>query len=182
VNQSASVFTKLEINTPLRIAHFMAQISHESGGGTISVENLNYTTAARLMAVWPTRFRTAASAKPYVRNPIGLACKVYNGRMGNRAGSEDGWLYRGRGFLQLTGRESYQKIGRTCGLDLEGDPDLALLPEYELLIAATEFVHSGCLKFADKDDLKSVTKRVNGGYIGLDSRAAWLKKWKKEMK
>lgn len=171
------VFVKHEINTSLRIAHFMGQISHESGGGTIIEESLNYTTAARIAAVWPSRF-TPESAQAYTRNARLLANKVYNGRMGNRIGTDDGYNFRGRGLLQITGRESYQTIGQLCGLDLVGNPSLAHAPENALEVAAAEFVHLGCLPFCDKDDLRGVTKRVNGGYIGLDSRRAWLTKWK----
>jgi putative chitinase len=98
--------------------------------------------------------------------------------MGNRAGSDDGWTYRGRGLLQITGRENYQKIGKRIGLDLEKNPGLALAPDKMLAIAADEFVHSNCLSPADEDDIRTVTKRINGGHIGIDDRRAWLAKWK----
>lgn len=172
--RAPAVFKKYDISTPLRVAHFMAQISHESNGGTIREENLNYTSAARIAAVWPSR----PEAKAFVRNGRGLANCVYNGRMGNRPGSDDGWNYRGRGLLQITGRENYQKIGKRVGLDLENNPGMALAPDKLLLIAADEFVHSNCLPACDQDDIRTVTKRVNGGYIGIDSRRTWLAKWK----
>lgn len=174
---SAQVFAKYKIDTPLRVSHFMAQVSHESNGGTITAESLNYTTATRVHAVWPSRF-TVESAQGYLHNARKLANKVYNGRMGNEVGSDDGYNYRGRGLLQLTGRESYKRIGKACGLPLEENPELAFAPANALNIAAAEFSSLGCLPFCDKNDIRGVTKRVNGGYIGLDSRKAWLAKWR----
>lgn len=175
--QSSIVFTRFNIDTPLRVAHFMAQISHESNGGTITEESLNYTTAARIAAVWPSRF-TPESAQAFVRKPRELANKVYNGRMGNRPNTDDGWNFRGRGLLQITGREAYQRIGGLVSLDLVNNPGLVNAPDKALLIAASEFVNLNCLPACDADDIRTVTKRVNGGYIGIDSRRAWLAKWK----
>jgi putative chitinase len=176
--RSAAVFEKHAITTPLRAAHFMAQISHESGGGTITEESLTYTHAERIAAVWPTRF-TAASAQPYVRNPSKLACAVYDGRMGNGAApSTDGYDYRGRGLLQITGRDSYREIGALCGLPLEDKPELAYAPTTTLEVAAAEFQKLGCLPFCDQDNVKAVTRRVNGGYTGLADRQDWLARWK----
>lgn len=175
--QVADVFAKSGISTPLRIAHFMAQISHESDGGRITEENMNYTTAARIAAVWPSRF-SVDSAAPYIRNAKALANKVYNGRMGNRQNTDDGYNYRGRGLLQITGRESYHRIGSLTALPLEDQPELAYQPDHALEVAAAEFVSLGCLPFCDKDNIVAVTKRVNGGVIGLDSRKAWYAKWK----
>jgi putative chitinase len=177
VNNSAAVFEKYHINTPLRVAHFMAQISHESDGGTITAENMNYTTAARIAAVWPSRF-TQETAQAYVRKPKELANKVYNGRMGNAPMSDDGFNFRGRGLLQITGKESYQNIGKLTGLDLIKNPDLANAPDTALTVAACEFEYLKCLPACDDDDIRLVTKRVNGGYIGIDSRRNWLTKWK----
>lgn len=177
VDNSAAVFEKYHLNTPLRVAHFMAQISHESDGGTITAENMNYTTAARIAAVWPSRF-TVASAGPFVKNPRALANKVYNGRMGNATGTDDGFNYRGRGLLQITGKESYRNIGALTGLDLISNPDLANNPQSALTVAACEFEYLKCLPACDDDNIRLVTKRVNGGYIGIDSRRNWLTKWK----
>lgn len=175
--QSASVFARTKINTPLRIAHFLAQVSHESNGGTVTRESLKYTHAARIEAVWPKRF-TVDSAAPFVNNERALADKVYNGRMGNAASGDDGFNFRGRGLLQITGRDSYREIGDLTGLPLERQPDLAFDPAHALEVAAAEFVHLGCLPYCDKDDVRIVSRRVNGGYIGLDSRKAWLTRWK----
>ena len=179
--RSAAVFAKHGLTSALRVAHFMAQISHESGGGTITQESLDYTHAERIAAVWPTRF-TAESAQACVRNPKALADKVYDGRMGNGpAPSDDGFNYRGRGLLQITGRDSYRQIGGLCGLPLEDKPELAYSPLYTLEVAATEFVELGCLPFCDADNLNAVTRRVNGGYTGLAERKAWLARWKAVM-
>ena len=98
-------------DNPMRLCHFMAQIGHECGGFTIKRESLNYTTTARLRAVWPSRFPDDASARPYVRNEEKLAEKVYGGRLGN-VKKGDGFRYRGRGFVQITGRESYREMGQ----------------------------------------------------------------------
>jgi putative chitinase len=162
----------------LRVTHFMAQALHETGGFSILTESLNYSTPERLMAVWPSRFPTKESAAPYVRNAQALANKVYGGRMGNVA-PNDGWKYIGRGMIQMTGRESYERFGVALGIDLTGNPDLAFDPRYSLAIAAYEWLHSGCNAHADADDVKAVTKAINGGYIGLDERRAWLAKTKK---
>jgi putative chitinase len=179
-SRSAIVFPKYGLTTPLRQAHFLAQISHEFGGGTIGRESLNYSTAARIAAVWPRRF-TPATAAPYVHNDRGLADKVYNDRMGNRPGSDDGFDYRGGGPLQLTGRDSYRAIGAIVGLPLEERPELVTAPNYMLEIAAAEFRKLGCLPFCDRDDVEGVTYHVNGGYTGLASRKAWLAHWKAEL-
>jgi putative chitinase len=179
-SHSQQVFTRYGVNTPLRVAHFMAQVSHESSGGTITSENMNYRTAQRIAAVWPTRF-TPATAQEFVGNPRKLASKVYNGRMGNRSGTEDGYTFRGRGLLQLTGRAAYADIGKRTGLDLVNNPDQAFAPATALEVAACEFAKLGCLPACDTDSLRAVTKRVNGGYIGLDSRRAWLTRWKQAL-
>lgn len=176
VATAPAVFAKHHIDTALRFHHFMAQISHESDGGTIKEENLSYSTAARIAQVWPTRF-TVAEAQAYVHNPQGLAVRVYNGRMGNRVGSSDGYDYRGRGLLQITGRDSYANMSRLIGVDLVANPQLAFDPRYAFEIAAAEFEYLGALPYCDKNDIISVTKRVNGGLTGLDSRRVWFARW-----
>jgi putative chitinase len=164
--------TEMNINTPLRMAHFLAQISHESDGGVITHESLYYTHAARIAAVWPSRF-TVESAQAYVMNEKKLASRVYNGRMGNIPGTDDGYNFRGRGLLQITGRDSYSRAGKALGYDLENDPDLAIAPGNALRIAAWEFKSLGCLPYCDDDNILMVTKRVNGGTNGLSSRREW---------
>lgn len=171
------VFARFGITSPLLTAHVMAQISHECGAGGEVVENLNYT-AERIVQVWPSRFRTLDSARPYARSPRGLANKVYNGRMGNAPGSDDGWTFRGRGAAQTTGREGYARLAKATGLDLVDRPDLVNDPRYFLLCGVADFVACGCLPFAEADDIVGVTRRLNGGTIGLAERRAWLARWK----
>lgn len=157
-----------------RLAHFLAQCLHETGGLTILMENLNYR-AERLRQVWPKRFPTLASALPFAHHPRALANKVYMGRLGNYA-PDDGWRYRGRGLLQLTGRDSYRRIGEALGLGLVDDPELVLAPAHGLRVAGETWWQAQCNIFADADNLEGVTRAINGGLIGLASRADWLAK------
>ena len=160
--------------TPLRAAHLIGQCAHESMGFTRLVESLYFTTPERLMAVWPRRFASPAVARVFTRNPERLANHVYGGRMGNtRPG--DGWRYRGRGYLQLTGRANYRRFGARIGIDLEASPERAAEPEIAWLIAASYLAtrsRSGktALEWADADNVEMVTRIVNGGLNGLDDR------------
>jgi len=172
-----AAFARYGITSPLLIAHVMAQISHECGAGHEVIENLSYS-ALRMTQVWPSRFPTVASAQPYARNPRALANKVYNGRMGNALGSDDGWNFRGRGASQTTGRQGYARLARATGLDVLNHPDLVNDPRHFLLCGVTDFVNCGCLPFAKADDLLNVTRRLNGGTVGLVAREQWLAKWK----
>lgn len=176
IETAPAVFAKYGINSPLLVAHVMAQISHECGAGHDVVENLNYT-AGRMMQVWPSRFPTMDSAAPYAGNPRALANKVYGGRMGN-VGPDDGWNYRGRGASQTTGREGYQRLAKATGLDVVNHPDLVNDPKRFLECGVSDFVNCGCLPFALADDVVGVTRRLNGGYTGLNERKVWLSKWK----
>lgn len=162
--------------SPLRLAHFLAQALQETGGLTVLEENLSYRSD-RILVVWPTRFATPADAAPYARNPRALANKVYGGRMGN-TGPDDGWIYRGRGPFQLTGLEDYVRHGKVLGVDLEAHPELALDPRYCLRLAGAEWLAKGCNAAADADDVVTVTRKINGGLIGLPERKAWLAKTK----
>jgi putative chitinase len=177
VQSSEAVFARYGITTPLLAAHVMAQISHECGAGRDVVENLNYSTG-RMMQVWPSRFPTMASAQPYAGNPRALANKVYNGRMGNAVGSDDGWNFRGRGGSQTTGREGYERVRKATGIDVVSQPDYLIDPRYFLTCAVSDFINCGCLPFAGDDDVVGVTRRLNGGTVGLAERKAWLEKWK----
>jgi putative chitinase len=177
VASAPAVFARYGITTPLLVAHVMAQISHECGAGNDVVENMNYS-AGRMMQVWPSRFPTMASAQPYAGNPRALANKVYNGRMGNAAGSDDGWNFRGRGASQTTGREGYARVNKATGIDVISQPELLIDPRYFLLCGVSDFVNCGCLPFAKADDVLGVTRRLNGGTVGLAQRKAWLAKWK----
>jgi putative chitinase len=170
-----AVLAKYAINTTgLRVAHFMAQVLHESGGLCLIEESLKYS-AKGMMNTWPTRFPTLEAAQPFVGNPQALANKVYGGRMGN-TGPDDGWHYIGRGLLQITGRDSYLKFGQRLEIDLLGTPSLASDPLWSLKIAAEEWIEKGCNALADADDVLKITKKINGGTIGLDERKAWLVK------
>jgi putative chitinase len=177
---SREVFARYGITTPNLVAHVMAQISHECGAGRDIVENLNYT-AARMTQVWPSRFPTLASAQLYAGNPRALANKVYNGRMGNRTGSDDGWNFRGRGGAQTTGRDGYQRVKKATGLDVVAQPELLIDPAHFLNCAVSDFINCGCLSYAEADDVVGVTRRLNGGTIGLAERKVWLAKWKREL-
>lgn len=169
--------------TALRVAHFLAQVCHETDGLSIRVESMNYS-AGRIVQVWPSRFPTVASATPYAHDPEKLANKVYaRAELGNTKPG-DGWSFIGRGMLQITGREAYEKYGAALGIDLAGHPDLAYSAEWSLKIAAAEWAASKrngktCNQMADEDDVKGVTRAINGGTIGLSSRMEWLKKAKR---
>ncbi len=145
---------------------FLGQILHESQGLTEFVEHLSYS-AERLCVVWPTRFPTLESAQPYARNPEALANKVYGGRMGNTEPG-DGWKYRGRLPPMFTGKETYKHVGDLMGLDLVSNPDQLTDPDNVL--------RASILWWEDRipdsmiGDIEKVTKRVNGGLIGLADR------------
>jgi putative chitinase len=166
--------------TPLRLAHFLAQVMHESGALTVQVENLNYS-APRLPMVWPSRFLPKGPLDPaaYANNPEKLANEVYGGRMGNTQPG-DGFRYRGRGLLQLTGRDSYQEATRIlrsfdpAAPDFVAEPDLVFSAAWAVPIAAAEWDAKGCNAFADLDQITMVTQRINGGQIGIAERRDWL--------
>ncbi len=170
-----------KVNNFLRIAHFMGQVCHESGGFSIGAENMNYTNPHRLMDVWPSRFKTLDFANQYIKNPQKLANLVYANRMGNGdTASGDGFKYRGRGPMQTTGKESYARFSKKIFNDnrLLDNPDLLLDINVGLQCAFIEWNDGSCNKFADADELKSITKIINGGLIGLDGRRLWLSTWK----
>ncbi|MGE0666685.1 MAG: peptidoglycan-binding protein [Sphingomonadales bacterium] len=161
---------------PIRLHYFLAQIGHESGGLTITQENLNYR-AQRLCEVWPSRFPDLASAGRCAGNPELLANTVYGERMGNRgSASGDGWRYRGRGYIQITGRDGYQQVAERTGLDLEGSPDLAFAPEHALHVACGFWKWKGLNDICDTGNFGNVTRRINGGLNGQEDREAWLNK------
>ena len=171
------VFPRYGLSDDLTIAHAMAQFSVECGAGTAMEENLNYS-AQGLLATWPSRFNPG-NVGQYARNPQKIANFVYGGRMGNAPPpSDDGWNYRGRGLAQVTGRNNYQNLATKYGLDLVNNPDLAKDPAKALEVAVAQFCECGCLAAAQADDVKGVTRRLNGGFIGLADREAWLVKWK----
>jgi putative chitinase len=179
---------EFEINTPQRIASFLAQTSHESGGYTMLSENLNYR-AATLAACWPNRFAVLGSDKKPIKEngklvptavansiagkPELIANLVYSGRMGNGpAESGEGWAFRGRGLKQLTGKFNYTKCSEGLGVDLVANPDLLLQPIYAARSAGWFYKTNNLSSFADVGDIKGMTKKINGGFIGLEQRQA----------
>jgi len=171
-----TIFSKYSLTSDLLVAHAMAQFSHECDAGNEVVENLNYS-AQGLINTWPKRFN-ASNAAAFAYDQQKIANEVYNGRMGNRVGSDDGWNFRGRGGSQVTGREGYDKLGQTIGLNLIDNPELVNDPKHFLECAVADFIICGCLTFATQDDVSGVTYHLNGGYIGLPDRTAWLGRWK----
>jgi putative chitinase len=168
------VFVKYEINTPQRQACFMGQCAHESGNFKMLQENLNYS-AEGLMKTWPSRFATKEIADQYARQPAKIAGKVYNGRLGNTS-EEEAAQYLGRGLIQLTGKENYGNCGLGIGVDLLADPALLLDPRYAALSAGWFWNKKGLNALADAQDYETMTKRINGGLIGLDDRKAKIAK------
>jgi putative chitinase len=163
-------FARWVIATPLQQAAFIGQCGHESGGFRILEEGLSYS-AERLMKVWPRRFPTLEAAQRYARNPKALANNVYANRMGNRdEASGDGYRFRGRGCIQLTGHSGYFHAGKALGVDLVKEPDLVLTPQYAALTAGWFWATHNCNQLAEAQDWVSLTKKINGGTHGLDDR------------
>ncbi len=171
---------KYEINTPARIANFLAQTGHESNQYNRLVEGLTYKSADRLMKIWPKRFPTEAAALPYVNNPEKLANNVYAKRLGNGdANSGDGYKFRGRGIIQITGKSNYSSAGKSLKLDLVNRPDLLLEREHAAMSAAWFWNARGLNALADDatdedemEDFIEITRRINGGTTGLAERLA----------
>ena len=173
IAQIPGIQDKFEINSPLRLAHFLAQCGHESGGFRLVKENLNYS-AKGLMGIFKKYFPIEALAKQYERKPEKIANKVYSSRMGNGdEASGDGAKFCGRGFIQLTGKTNYQAFFKSIGADINTDPTL-VATQYPLASAAWFFNKNGLHKIADGGAtdavVTSITKRVNGGTIGLPDR------------
>lgn len=180
IAQLPDTMAKFEINTPLRLAHFLAQAGHESGGFRLTKENLNYS-AKGLMGIFKKYFPTEALAKAYERKPEKIANKVYGGRMGNGdEASGDGAKYCGRGYIQLTGKTNYQAFFTSMKMDVNSDPTL-VATQYALASAAWFWSKNGLNKLADGGSTEavvtSITKRVNGGTIGLADRLKHFKEF-----
>lgn len=160
---------KFEINTPERQAGFIAQLAHESGIFKFVKENLNYSDKA-LLAVFPKYFN-AENVQSYARQPEKIANRVYGNRMGNGdEASGDGFKYCGRGLIQLTGKDNYKRFSDAVGVDFVSNPELVEQPEYACLSAGWFWSVNGLNKLADAKDILGMTKRINGGTIGLDHR------------
>ena len=172
----ADTFTKYGINTTQRQACFIGQCQHESNNFRTLEENLHYS-AAGLMRVWPSRFPNLEVANQFAGNAEKIANKVYAGRMGNGdEESGDGWKYHGRGLIQLTGKDNYANCGSSLSVDLLGNPDMLLDPKYAALSAGWFWGKKGLNSLADSQDYDTMTKRINGGLIGLDDRKAKIAK------
>jgi len=165
-----AAFDKYEINTPKRQAAFIGQCAHESGNFKTLEENLNYRPET-LVKTWPSRFPDLVTADKFAHNPQALANKVYAGRLGNNQ-ENDGWKYHGRGLIQLTGRENYERCGSAIGVDLINEPSLLVEPNYAVLSAAWFWNKKGLNELADQQEHGQITKRINGGTLGLDDRIA----------
>jgi len=171
LNPLNETFDKYQINTPKRQACFLGQTLHESGNFKFTRENLNYSAKA-LMATWPSRFPDIATANQYERQPEKIASKVSLGRMGNET-PEDAAKYIGRGLIQVTGKEAYQHCGEALGIDLLAHPELLEEPRYATLSAGWFWGKRGLNALADEgtsDSFEVMTKRINGGLLGLDDR------------
>lgn len=181
-----SALARFEITSQKQVAAWIAQTAHESGGYVLLQENLNYS-ADGMAAIWPNRFAVLGPDKKPIkkdgknqpnkfalalhRKPEMIANVVYSARMGNGPiESGDGWKFRGRGLKQLTGKANYTKCGEGLGMDLISKPDLLLQPQYAALSAAWFWVENKCGPLADAGDFVGLTKRINGGTIGLQDR------------
>lgn len=178
---------RFEISSPRQVAAWLAQTAHESAGYTALVENLNYS-ADTMAVVWPTRFAEIGPNKKPKKNEKGknipnkfaqalhrkpemIANAVYSNRMGNgNIESGDGWKFRGRGLKQLTGKDNHRACSEGLGVDLVANPDMLLEPKYASLSAAWFWSKNKCGPLADSGDFVALTKRINGGTIGLEDR------------
>ena len=180
IKQIPDTAAKFQINTPLRLAHFLAQCGHESGGFRLTKENLNYS-AKGLNGTFKKYFPTEASAKTYEIQPAKISNKVYGNRMGNvPESSGEGAKFCGRGYIQLTGKENYTAFGKSINEDILSNPD-RVASDYALLSAAWFFSKNGLHKMADEGSsdtvVTKITKRVNGGTIGLPDRIKHFKEY-----
>jgi putative chitinase len=164
-----------QINTNLRIAGFLGQVAHECQGFTRFEENLHYSPQG-MMRTWPTRFPTLDSTAGCANNPEALANRVYGGRMGNTEPG-DGWLYHGRGPIQITGKYSYAVCGAAIGISLLSDPAQLLQDGPGASSAAWFWRSHGCNELADTQDWAHVTRRINGGENELADRVAWIERF-----
>jgi putative chitinase len=178
IAQIPDVMTKFKIDTTIKLSHFLAQCGHESGGFKVVNENLNYG-AKGLLTIFKRYFPTEAKAKEYERKPEKIANLVYGGRMGNGAEpTGEGYKYRGRGYIQLTGKANYTEFDKVVTENIVENPDL-VATKYPLLSAAW-FFHRNCLgKCVDASDASvlAVTRCVNGGTIGLEDRKKHFKEY-----
>ena len=165
-----NLLPKYDINSPQRIAAFIAQCSHESGHFETLVENLNYG-AKGLVITWPKRFTTSELANRYARQPEAIANFVYSNRLGNGdESSGDGWKYRGRGIIQLTGKYNYQKFADAVGISLDETINYLQTKQGATEAACLFWKNNNLNRYADVNDIKGMTKVINGGFLGLTER------------
>ena len=169
-----ATFARYHINTPLRIAHYLSQVGHESLSFSVMQENLNYS-AEGLVRTFPKYFSTLQVARQYARQPMKIASKVYANRLGN--GSEatgEGWIYRGKGAIQLTGKVNHEMYGKNVGVDFVSNPELLLSLPYVIDSSGWYFSVMNLLPVCDNDNCKVLTRKINGGYNGYDDRVKRL--------
>lgn len=181
IRNGDQLFEMHGITTPLRIAHFLAQALHETGGLTILRESMNYS-AGRLIEIFGVNRHsaavTAAEATSLAGNAEAIAERVYglgNPRKAQELGNiqpGDGFRYRGNGILQTTGRSNHRSMGAACGIDFETDPELVTTPEHALKPALQEWTEKNLNAAADRNDIRAITRGINGGFIGLPAREA----------
>lgn len=168
---------RAQINTPARISAFLAQVGHETGEfkNKITEENLYYTTASRLPAVFGSSYFVGKNVNDYLRNPEKLANLVYANKGGNgNTASGDGWKFRGRGIMQLTLRDNYQAFKDWSGVDVIANPDLLLEPKYAVLSATHYWLNNGLNALADKGDFETLTAKINRAKQGMAHRKELL--------
>lgn len=182
VNLLDNLLPTVGIDTKNRVAGFIAQCAHESGGFTIFSENLNYS-AKGLMSVFKKYFPSESLANEYARKPEKIANKVYGNRMGNGPESSgDGWKYRGRGIIMTTGKANYTEFSKYSGIDIVTNPDEAFKDLTISLRTAIWFWNKNKLNtYCDSDDIIGMTKRINGGTNGLEDRKKYYEALKKSL-
>jgi putative chitinase len=185
IRHGGSLFKQHSITTPLRMTHFLAQALHETGGFTILRENMNYS-APRLFKIFGVNRHSAAitavEAERLARQPEAIAERVYG--LGNPCKARDlgntepgdGFRYRGNGVLQTTGRDNHSRVGTVCKVDFENNPDLVTAPEHALKPALQIWTDHNLNIFADKNDIRTITRCINGGFNGFDDRKSWFNK------
>lgn len=188
IGEGDPLFTQAGIVTPLRLAHFLAQAFHETGGLTVEWESGMYS-AARLVQIFGVGHHSAAvtedEAQSLAYHPAQIFERVYglgNPKKARELGNTqpgDGYRYRGGGILQTTGRANYRRMGQKCGVDFEGYPELVLSAEHALKPALAEWTEGNLNVAADRDDIRAITRKINGGFNGLDDRIAWLRRIQK---
>jgi len=191
IQQSGPLFEQHGITTPLRLSHFLAQALHETGGFTVLRESMKYR-APRILEIFGVGKHSAAvtpaEAEQLAGNEQALAERVYglgNPKKALELGNTqpgDGFLFRGNGVLQMTGRGHHRRMSQLCGVDFEGTPALATEPEYALLPALFTWTSGNLNAYADKNDIRTITRRINGGYTGVADREDWFEKLWKELK